>query len=267
MRSKEGKELERTFNRIENWEGFLKKWEEIDTEQEAIGLLYAGANIPSDNVFKLKEEGEELERRVKFCLQEADYKNSKIVATTAEQVIVKQWLKQLTPFQLCGYYQGYLNANVMVLRFLQNPRESLTSEPYPRFVSKYLLPLYEIWHHGSAPDYQKGKDFQVFQNYTELIVRVFCAWGLAYVLAQDGLRPEIIPMIKKFLDEKHYDVHDVFMGLSGYGDPPNNLDRKDILHRAACAYLKLMYWVGDGVVAKFDRLKCIQRLKSLEHTL
>jgi len=263
LRSKEDRDLDRTFGKIETWEEFLKRWEEIDTEQEAIGLLYAAATIPplnDDHGFSLEEKGRAAEERIKFYLRVANYKNNKEIATVAEQTIIKQMLKKIGPPWYRVYHQGYLNANVIVLEFLQNPSEALNGEPYPKFVSRYLLPLYEVWRHGSRPDYHKSKEYLLFRRYTELIIRSLCAWGLAYVLASDG-DAERIPIIKKFLDEKEYDVNEVFMGLSGYGVPPNNLTEKNVLYTAACAYLKLQYWSGDGVRAKFDRLESLQRLR------
>ena len=97
----------------------------------------------------------------------------------------------------------------------------------------------------------------MLQPFTELVVTTLLNWGLGYVLAEDGLRPEIIWIAERFLAKRGYDPGRVFMEMSGYGEPLEDLSKKisvdEVNKRASMALLKLQYWVGEGVHAKFER--------------
>lgn len=254
LRSEEERDFGRKFTVIETWEEFLKRWKAIDTEQEVIGLLYAGPKIPPfDNKIALKPElkGEEAEKRVKFYLNVIRYSENPNIKTIAEQVIIKQWLKIFeAPWQYV--YPGYLNTCVMIMEFLQNPNESLISEPYPRFVSKFLLSLYTAWSSGCIPDYRNGKEYLALQPHTELIVRNLCTWGLAYHLADESIM-RVGSIIKEFLDENRFKIDRVFEELSGHGSPPTNLKRGEAAYIAACAYVKMRHRFDGRDISKIWR--------------
>lgn len=250
--------VERKFSRIETWEEFLTKWEAVETEEEAVGLLYGGANVfpfGPDKGFDIDSKGDIVKERIAFYLDCARCSNETI-ATVAQQIIIKSWLKRVI-VSWVGYFSGYLEATNMVLEFLQNPSEAILKPPYPRFVAEWLLPLHEEWRYGTHSTYRTGKSYLALQDLTKLIVKVLCVWGLGYVLARDGLRPETIPMIKEFLDEQGYEPGKIFMEISGYGDAPSDLSssegKKNVGYIAACAFLKLKFWVGGGFTANFVR--------------
>jgi len=241
------------FSRIENWKEFLIRWESVETEEEAVGLLYCGIDVPTsgEGPFTSLTSQERLER-IGFYLDYAKHSNEKIAATV-QQIIIRHWLKQLRGCSI-GYDEGCLEITNRVLEFLQSPNELLLKPPHPRFVSEYLLPLHEQWRYNRNSDYS----CRVLQGSTKLIVRALCAWGLGYVLAVDGLRQEIIPIIKEFLDERGYQTGEVFFKISGHGEPPSDLSGKTgtekVNYTAACAFLKLMFWVGGGFTANFIRI-------------
>ncbi|MDD2696689.1 MAG: hypothetical protein PHE52_00825 [Candidatus Pacebacteria bacterium] len=243
----------KTISRIETWEQLVARCKAVVTEEEAVGLLYSGMDVPYAG--KYGGTSEERLTRVNFYLGGLKHVNEKIAATCG-QLIIKRCLKELKCC-LVGYDNGCLETTNKVLEFLQKPNEDLLKPPYPRFVSEYLLPLHEEWRHGRRPDYGKDKGHQLLQGSTRLIVRALCAWGLGYVLANDGLRPETIPMIKEFLDERGYETGKVFFKISGYGEPPADLSgtsgAEEVNFTAACAFLKLMFWVGGGFRAEFIR--------------
>ena len=242
--------LDKEFSRIKNWKEFLTRWEDVKTEEEAVGLLYSGANVPDSEYFV--PSAEKLER-ISFYLDYIEHPNEKI-ATTVQQIIIRHWLKWLSGC-LIGYDSGCLEITNRVLEFLQNPSESLLKPPHPRFVSEYLLPLHKEWRYGHSSDYGRGKGYQALQESTKLIVKALCTWGLGYVLAVDGLRPEIIPIIKEFLDERGYQTGEALFRISGYGEPPSDLSgstgTEKVNYTAACAFLKLKFWVGGGFTAEF----------------
>jgi len=243
----------KVISRIENWEQFVERCKAVVTEEEAVGLLYSGMDVPYTG--KYGATSEERLTRVNFYLGGLKNPNEKIAATCG-QLIIKRCLKALKGCMV-GYDKGCLETTNQILQFLQKPGEELLKPPYPRFVAEYLLPLHEEWRHGTHSDYQRGKGYQALQGSTELIVRALCAWGMGYILARDGLRPEVIPVIKEFLDERGYETGKVFFKISGDGEPPANLSgipgAEEINFTAACAFLKLMFWVGGGFKAQFIR--------------
>lgn len=244
-----GYELGKEFSRIKSWKEFLTRWKDVKTEEEAVGLLYSGADVPYSERFVTSAEKLE---RIGFYLDYLKHPNEKI-ATTVQQITIRHWLKQLRGC-LIGYESGCLEITNRILEFLQNPSESILKPPHPRFVSEYLLPLHQEWRYGHGDDY---KTCQALRGSTKLIVKALCAWGLGYVLAVDGLRPEVIPIIKEFLDERGYQPGEVFLKISGYGQPPSDLSGRTGLEErnyiAACAFLKLKFWVGRGFTANFIR--------------
>jgi len=245
-------ETQRTFTTIESWDEFLERWEDIDTVQEAIGLLYAGATIfPFDNRTRCspaEQEDKELLNRMEFYREISDQSNKQI-AEVAEQVLVKGLLDKIL---IIGRIKSFC-AVISALEFLEKPRESLRYPPYPRFVSQFLVSIHELWSVGVNPEYVRGVDHQNLQPHTRVIVRTLCAWGLGYLLGCNVKR-KAIPFLKEYLDEvAPKAVKDVFMNLSGHGEPPTRLDSENAIRGAACSLLKLQYWIGDGVNAKYDR--------------
>jgi len=244
--------IDREFTNPKTWEEFLARWRAVKGRMEAVGLLYGGFDgVPysGDPSYKdwLKRTGFYLD-----CLEHHD----KMIAEIAGQMIIRKCLKQLK-YCSVGYDPECSEVTNRILKFLQKPSNAMLKPPHPRFVSEYLLLLHEEWRHGTHPDYQRGKNYQTLQGSTELIVKALCAWGLGYVLARDGLRPEIIPIIKEFLKTRRYQIGEVFMKISGYGEPPADLSdtagAEKINYTAACAFLKLKFWVGGGFTAEFIR--------------
>lgn len=243
---------EKEFSSPKTWDEFLARWRAVKGRMEAVGLLYGGFDsVPYSGgpSYKdwLKRTGFYLD-----CLNHYD----KTIAEIAGQMIIRKCLKQLK-YCSVGYDPECLEITDRVLTFLQNPSNAMLKPPHPRFVSEYLLSLHEEWRHGTHPDYQRGKNYQVLQDSTGLIIKALCAWGLSYILARDGLRPEIIPIIKEFLNNRGYQIGEVFMKISGYGEPTADLSdtagAEKINYAAACAFLKLKYWVGGGFTAEFIR--------------
>ncbi len=142
-----------------------------------------------------------------------------------------------------------------VMQFAFAPRPVLFQPPYPRFVSEYLLKMYEVWCRQGR--YQSLKDHQAFLDLTEFFTLALCCWGLAYVLARDGEGKKTMPAIERFLVKKGYEPGKVFFKLSGYGDPIADLSHSntqdEVNERAALALLKMRYWFGPGVQEKLDR--------------
>jgi len=240
---------EREFVNPKTWEEFLKRWQRASGEMEAVGLLYGGVDgVPFSDTY---QSSEDRLKRVGFYLDCLDHHNKRI-AEIAGQMIIRKCLKLLKSCSV-GYDAGCLEITNRILKFLQHPSNSMLKPPHPRFVSEYLLSLHEEWRHGTHSDYQCGKGYQALQGSTELIAKALCAWGLGYVLARDGLRPETIPIIREFLNERGYQIGEVFMKISGYGEPPADLSdsagAEKINYTAACAFLKLKFWVGESARA------------------
>lgn len=240
------------ISRIKTWEQFVDRCKAVVTEEEAVGLLYCGMDVPYSGQYATSEERL---TRVNFFLGGLKNPNEKI-AETCGQLIIKRCLKELKCC-LIGYDSGCLEATNKVLKFLQKPKDDLLVPPYPRFVSEYLLHLHKEWRYGDSSYHGRGKAYQLLQKSTKLIVKTLCVWGLGYVLAENGLRPEVIPIIKEFLDERSYQTGRVLFEISGHGEPPADLSGKSgtdkVNYLAACAFLKLKFWVGGGFRAEFIR--------------
>lgn len=235
----------RTFTSIETWKEFLKRWEDIDTEEEAIGLLHAGIDIP--------DRDENFKGRIAFYIQVSGYENNK-VAVCAEQLIVSRWLKHLSINTI--HISNRLEGAILVLEFLDLLRTSLLGAPYPRFVAEFLSGIHRVWSTGISPRYQQGAEYIGLQSHTPIIVRALCIWGMGHLLGTN-VRRETIPYLKKHLDQNNPKaVEEVFMHLTDGCAPPPTLDSVGAVEisvsNAARALLKLEYWVGDGVEAKYD---------------
>lgn len=253
LRNQEERDLDREFARIETWEEFLSRWQSIDTEEEAEGLLFKGVTIP----MPFEKESGEIRRRVAFYLKWSEHKNRNIAWAT-EQIIIKHWLKRVHP------NINYGSTHALLLEFLQNQRMSLLKPPYPRFIAEYLLKVYQVSRFGDHPGYKSSKLYEEYRILLESVVYAMLVWGLGYKLASDGFK-EAIPIIDGFLQEKKYDAGNALMKISGYGDPLPDLSfpnaQEEIKERAALALLKLRYWVGEGVNEKFNKTKELEKIK------
>lgn len=254
LREEEERELDRRFGSIETWDEFLTRWRAIDTEQEAVGLLYAGARIPISPTRPTRFE--EVRIRARFYIQWSNHEN-KLVADTAKQVIVKHWLSRARNL----FWLEYLDTHKLLIEFLQKRHEALLVPPYPRFISVYLLPLFVICRDGSGPYYTRGREYEVMHGLIESVARTLLVWGLGYKLAECGTA-ECIEVIEEFLRERKCDAGHSLMNISGHGEPIADLyslcKEEEINQRAALALLKLRYWVGEGVHEKFARLRPVK---------
>lgn len=250
LREGEERELDRKFVPIETWEEFLVRWKAIDTEQEAVGLLYAGARIPISPKYPARSE--EMEIRVRFYIQWSGYKDSNEIADIAKQVIVKHLLLRV------GFMCEHVETYKLLIEFLQKRHKALLRPPYPRFISQYLLPLFNICRSGTGPYYTHGLEYKIMHGLIESVARALLVWGLGYKLAEHGTA-ECIEVIEEFLRERKCDAGHSLMDISGYGEPIADLSgfgqEEEINKRAALALLKLRYWVGRGVHEKFVRPK------------
>ncbi|MFA6588569.1 MAG: hypothetical protein WCT08_05895 [Patescibacteria group bacterium] len=240
LRDDTKRDLDRTFTRIETWDEFKKRWNAIDTEEEAIGLLHSGTIIPPfDYTVPILERDSEIEKRVDFYLLFAGHVNPKI-STLCQQLIVKHWLKKLMPPGL-AFYLGYFKAHKKILQFLGQTHNSLQEAPYPRFVAAYLLPLHEEWKHGSSPEYKNGQAHKHLRELTNLLINALCVWGLAYALEYDGDQDGVIAGIEQFLAQRQYDVNEALLHLWGSDKSPERLIDKDANLAAARTLLGIRY--------------------------
>jgi len=260
LRTKEQRELDREFTQIETWEEFLGRWRAVSTEQEAVGLLYTGTTVSWQDRSRCPYPTfEEVETRVNFYLRWANHKNTAI-QTTAQQLLIKHWLRKVhmqavfveIHRNLLNFLAHLAEDQTEILKSPFKPDAPLLKPPYPRFVSEYLLKMYEVWHHA----YQQERDHAAFQALTEPLVVASCFWGVSYLFARDGNGKSAIPIIEKFLKSREYEPGNVFMKLSGYGDPLADLScswaQEEAKERAALALLKMRYWFAGGVKEKFE---------------
>lgn len=256
LRDAEERELDRTFTKIETWEEFLSRWAAIDTEQEAVGLLYAGTTIPPFNTMSdptdRGEKSRQIQQRVQFYIHQSRQKNS-VVSTVAQQLIVKHWLGYLILWY--ADLEGYFNAHRRALEFLGVPRDQLRESPYPRFVTTYLLGVYEHWSHGSHPDYRRGKAHHRLQSLTKPLIRAMCVWGLGFKLGISGDRQHLeLEEIQAFLQERNFNIGAVLSNLAAYGVPPTRLRDEQANEGGAQAYLRILYRAGGGFKAQRGKI-------------
>ncbi len=261
LRDENQRELDWKFTRFETWEEFLTRWRAVDTEEEAIGLLYAGTKLPYRESYK---SAAEVEERVNFYIRWANHENE-VIHTTAQQLLIKHWLRKVQ------MTTEYVKVHQALLKFLveigealalaiqksyfpvsfNEQRFTLLKPPHPRFVAEYLVKMYEVWHHP----YKQECDYTAFQILTETFAAAACSWGVSYMFARDGNGKPTIHAIEQFLEQRGYDPGKVFLTLSGYGEPLANLSfpgaQQQVSERAALALLKMRYWFGGGVREMF----------------
>lgn len=258
LRTEEMRELDREFTKIESWQEFLERWNSIDTEQEARGLLYVGTKVPENDHYWKPESVAELLERVNFYLRWATHTNE-IVSTTCKELLVKHWLGTTRMSKehleihkaLLGFLTDLAREQSELLRGPAISRAPLMAPPYPKFTGKYLLKMYEVWHH----EYGHEPDHKAFQALMEPFVMAACYWGLSYLFARDGNGKPAIKFIEKFLKERDYAPGKALMKISEGGSPsdlsfPGSHD--ELKRNAALALLKMRYWFGGGVSEKFD---------------
>lgn len=244
LRSTDDRDLARTFSRIETWEEFLKRWEAIDTEQEAVGLLHAGTSLLSGSSDHRKSHSSaELARRTRFYLQWSEHTNDTI-ATIAQQLVVKKWLED------AGHRVNRMELTELhheLLTFLGTRRPALTKPPYPRFIATYLTKVFEPWNLSPKLPDEKGKLALALRPLGEVLVCALCAWGLAPLLAHGGGDfPEKIALLERYFKGNQLDAEHTLMDICNYGPPPADFSAEitgeDALTRAGHALLKLRYW-------------------------
>gem|GEM_PF-2584904 len=258
LRDETLRKLDRKFTKIETWEEFLQRWNAINTEQEAIGLLHAGPALVVKGISA--PESDRINEGVKFYLLVGAHEN-KAVSLAAQQIVIKCWLKKArTTAEYVDVHRALLEFLVLagqqqaeIVKQPFNPQSPLLEPPYPRFVSEYLLKVYEVWHHA----HRQERDYEAFQVLTDSLALAACVWGVSYVFARDGNGWKTMPVIEAFLKHRGYDLGKALMSLSGYGEPLAKLSspsaQEDANKRAALALLKMRYWSGEGVHESFDR--------------
>lgn len=246
--------------RIASFEEFTKRWELFGKEQEQVSMLYAGTDVDpfADGNGQTSDEVKSMEigKWIMFYLRESKNPNAK-VAKTAQQLIVKSWLKRLQPWNMV--YPGYLGAARQVLEFLQEPKEALFNPPHPHFVYEWLSSIQKERECGSRPSYRGEDDacnaLNSAEGFDKLITGALCAWKCGYLLARNPANAGAIPHIKEFLGKRGYDVGKVFLGTLCNTEPPTKLGSRDDEHDAnriaACALLKLLYLNDPNFPAKF----------------
>ena len=268
LREENERDLDRKFVRIETWDEFLGRWRAIDTEEEAVGLLYAGTKIQPAKRY-VHDDMEAIPLRVDFYLRWAIHENE-TVRMASRQLIIKHWLRA-TPLEaqfvethqvLLGFLAKVAEEQCLILKEAFSAEPPLFQPPYPRFVSQYLLGMHKVWHHREHE--LSDRDHKAFQCLTEPMVKAMCWWGLSYVLSADYRGKETMSAIEGFLERRGYDPGEVLLKISGYGDPISDLSshsaQDEVKERAAKALLKMRYWFGRGGQEKFDKsLPAIQK--------
>jgi hypothetical protein len=267
LRSEEEKDLTRSFARIVTWGEFLKRWKCIETEQEAVGLLYAGAAVlPFGICGELHEsrKREEIEKRIAFYFRVARHHNER-VSSTAQRVIVKHWLREMPVGVML--HEQFARAAVAVLEFLYKGIKSISEEPHPRFVSEWLENLYEGWLDNSPCEHVEYSHRTALRDTMSMVpgskkylVKTLCAWGMAYMLCgSSSTNPdiEVIQYIEEFLRERKYDPGHALEAISVSG--PELTRRysnvRSIQNQiAARTFLQLQFYAG-GFNASFNNMK------------
>lgn len=201
---------ERQFPKFYNWAEFIERWEADRNEEEAIGLLHAGPQVPTHFLSSRERPAKAALERVEFYLHWADCAHEKI-AETAQQVIVKKLLES----RAILFLEETVPALLLLARFLREPRPTLKRPPYPRFASNYILRLFRAWCDPSGQDGTIHPALAL-QNATEDVIRPVLSWGYGWALWQLGQREDAVKVIEKFLEEHNYDW-DTFV-RRGQGD-------------------------------------------------
>ncbi|CAN5686739.1 hypothetical protein BH11PAT2_BH11PAT2_04100 [soil metagenome] len=169
--------VQRTFRQIETWGGLVEQWALVETEPEAVGLLYCAANFKRSWGNGPQQSARDEEDRVRFFLDCAALSNKR-VSTVAAQMIVKHVLERRQHMEIDG--QWYVKTDGMLLQFLREPRDCLCEAPYPRFIGEYLARVHGIWYTG---DEKHQVPHHAYQPLTPYLIDALLAWGMAGLLA------------------------------------------------------------------------------------
>ncbi len=249
---------------IGHWDGFLDEWDRNITEQGAVGLLFAGVDLPLK-----KEDVQSLEERITFYLEAAKH-ISDVVAEKAQQMLVHRWLPRTYALQtqltnnIKGPYAWAtpLALHLPLLEFLQRgPSEGLNRPPYPRVVAEYLEEFMTQWlFHGYSDDPRH-------REVGNLLARAMLHWGIGHRLATVVLHlhyGRVVPgyifedfraQIKAFLDERGVNIASTLITVD-YHKELTDL-RGELWHqvnnRAILAYLHLDYLMRTSVALEMTQ--------------
>lgn len=240
---------ERRFPPLRDWPHFLERWEAVDTEEEAIGLLYAGASIGTNFLLSPEMQHHAAGERVDFYLHWAEHDERRI-RLTAQQVIVKGLLKGgAIPVRA-----DTVPAHRALLGFLREPRSALRLPPYPRFAANYILGILNFWEKPrTASDAEVHAALRVLP--ADEVLWPVMSWGHGWTLALHGERAgDITPVIERFLLHHCYDWETFFRRGRDSSDIIEDLSQPEVhlrlCDRAAWSLLKLRFNGFGGVSVK-----------------
>ena len=237
---------ERQFPQLRDWPHFLERWEAAATEEEAVGLLYAGASIGAKFLLSPEIRRQAANERVEFYIHWADHGEGKI-STIAQQAIVKGLLKDDTIPVCVDTMPGHR----LLLGFLREPRNALRLPPYPRFATNYILGLLQSWEKPRTAS--EAEVHAALQDLSaDEVLWPVMSWGHGWTLYLRGERADdITPVIEQFLEHHGYEWETFFRRGRDSTDVIEDLSQPEVYlrlcDRAAWSLLRLGFKKFGGL--------------------
>ena len=200
----------RKYGKLDTWPKFLDLWRQITTVEEAVSLLYVGAQIRTPDLISGSNWPEGVSKRADFFLTIANHTN-KALATVAQQLVVKRLLP------ITRIRNDWVKLHKRLLEFLKEPKESLYSPPYPRFVREYMVDRVLKATLSGKPD------FSALSPTSPELLDPLIAWGFVDAIdcydLLDHQREEFLTHLSSYLKERDYSPLRAFQGFWADGLP------------------------------------------------
>ena len=207
----------RTYSEIATWEEFLGRLQLTGSQEEVLGLLDMGFQVPYRPWGG--QEREPLVERVEAYIVWSRHADCRIAAKAA-QTIARDVLRRLH----YGPGEGPLNLSLLEFFQTQTVPERLAYEPYPRYIQNYLTGLANSLASKNRKD--TLTDFcDPIEPLFKKLMRAFLLWGLAGQLTDTTLLSidDRLEIINDFLAERQFTFAMAMGELFAEAEPPKDL--------------------------------------------
>lgn len=204
------------------WSRFLVRWEQLvadsdATEEEFAGALYEGAEIPYSPSVTTGEFPVGTVESAKFAVELRARSAFFLGAARGEQ-ITNEHVQRVAAQRLCAKVLAYaqrprtpVEVHGALLEFLATPSThalGLLRPPYPQFLQRYLLQVFQWWAHYSPSlsdsewvNAQGAILHDDLQKHGTVLVRAMIAWGLAHELPKSPHRSVVVQELLAHLND------------------------------------------------------------------
>jgi hypothetical protein len=252
----------KNLRKITSLAEFQRRWEAVDNEPEALGLLYAGRDVvrmqdgedevgPTDasSVFNVK---------VRFYIGVADSED-KVLSPVAQQLIVRYLLHD----DMRLSWQGRVDTgHCLIMEFLGTVHEKLRKPPFPKLVEGFLWQCQDKWRALRSSDLHTKSTLKGYRQLssgyavTSPLFRAIIAWGCLPQMITDfersasifNAREEVVAELRAYLvregswsadGETASVLRGVFRRMKSLADLNEADNRREPASRAALLHIYL----------------------------